>query len=155
MLFSFIVVCMKSIKQIADELNVSKTAVRKKIANLGIGNQFAKNGNQFAIDEEQEKLIKSAFLKVSQNKQSETKSETSRKPIENQFAILEQELLAKNRQIDALQQTIESQQQTIDRLTQSLESVSHALEGAQALHAGTMQAQIEEKKERWKFWKRK
>lgn len=41
---------MKAIKQIADELGVSKTAVRKKIENLGLRSILQKNGNQFAID---------------------------------------------------------------------------------------------------------
>ena len=40
---------MKTIKQIADEIGVSKTAVRKKIANLGLQSSLRKNGNQFAI----------------------------------------------------------------------------------------------------------
>ena len=39
---------MKTIKQIADELGVSKTAVRKKIENLGLQSSLRKNGNQFA-----------------------------------------------------------------------------------------------------------
>ena len=162
MLFSFIVDFMKSIKEIADELNVSKTAVRKKIANLGIGNQFAKIGNQFAINEEQEKLIKSAFLDVSQNKQSETKSETANRN-GNQFAISEKELIealreqiaSQQKQIENQHEMIVKQQDSISRLTEALESTTRSLEASQALHAGTMQAQIEEKKERWKFWKRK
>lgn len=146
---------MKTIREIADELNVSKTAVRKKIANLGIGNQFAKIGNQFAINEEQEKLIKSAFLEVRKDKQSETKTETANLEIGNQFAFFEREMEAKNRQIEVLQQTIVSQQEIIEKLSQNLESVSHALEASQALHAGTMQERIEERKERRFFWKRK
>lgn len=62
---------MKTIKQIANEIGVSKTAVRKKIANLGLQLNLRKNGNQFAIDEEQERLIKSAFL------QNETQTENA------------------------------------------------------------------------------
>ena len=57
---------MKTIRQIADELGVSKTAVHKKIANLGLRSSLQKNGNQFTIDEHQEKLIKSAFTGESQ-----------------------------------------------------------------------------------------
>ena len=62
----------KTIKQIADELGVSKTAVRKKIENLGLQSSLRKNGNQFAIEKEQEEIIKSTF---SQN-QTKTKNET-------------------------------------------------------------------------------
>ena len=51
---------MKTIRQIADEIGVSKTAVSKQIANLGLRSGLRKNGNQFAIDEHQEALIKQA-----------------------------------------------------------------------------------------------
>lgn len=59
----------KTIKEIAEELGVSKTAVRKQIANLGLQTSLRKSGNQFAIKKEQETLIKSAFSQ----KQSQTK----------------------------------------------------------------------------------
>ena len=47
---------MKTIRQIADEIGVSKTAVSKQIANLGLRSGLRKNGNQFAIEKEQEIL---------------------------------------------------------------------------------------------------
>ena len=53
---------MKTIRQIADEIGVSKTAVSKQIENLGLRSSLRKNGNQFAIDEHQEALIKQAFF---------------------------------------------------------------------------------------------
>lgn len=59
----------KTIKEIAEELGVSKTAVRKQIANLELQTSLRKIGNQFAIEKEQEALIKSAFFQ----KQSQTK----------------------------------------------------------------------------------
>ena len=85
----------KTIKEIAEELGVSKTAVRKQIANLELQTSLRKIGNQFAIEKEQEALIKSAFFqKQSQTKianqvsdfanQSQTKfpiSRTNRKPV--------------------------------------------------------------------------
>lgn len=70
----------KTIKEIAEELGVSKTAVRKQIANLELQTSLRKIGNQFAIEKEQEALIKSAFFQ----KQSQTKfpiSRTNRKPV--------------------------------------------------------------------------
>ena len=44
----------KTIKEIAEELGVSKTAVRKQIANLELQTSLRKIGNQFAIEKEQE-----------------------------------------------------------------------------------------------------
>lgn len=54
---------MKTIKELADELGVSKTAVMKKIDNLGLREKLAKNGNRLAIREPEEKLIIEAFSK--------------------------------------------------------------------------------------------
>ena len=67
---------MKTIRQIADEIGVSKTAVNKQIANLGLRSGLRKNGNQFAIDEQQEALIKEAF-----SEKSQTEIETTKFPI--------------------------------------------------------------------------
>mgnify|MGYP000593472973 CR=1 FL=1 len=52
---------MKTIKQIADEIGVSKQSIRNEIAKQGLQSTLRKNGNQFAIDESCEALIKSAF----------------------------------------------------------------------------------------------
>ena len=56
----------KTIRQIADELGVSKTAVSKQIANLGLRSSLRKIGNQFAIDNQKEALIIQAFSGKSQ-----------------------------------------------------------------------------------------
>lgn len=74
----------KTIKEIAEELGVSKTAVRKQIANLGLQTSLRKIGNQFAIEKKQETLIKSAFLKNKRKPKTQTKfpiSRTNRKPV--------------------------------------------------------------------------
>lgn len=73
---------MKTIRQIADEIGVSKTAVNKQIANLGLRSGLRKNGNQFAIDEHQEALIKQAF-----SVKRKPKSKTKRKPKTTKFPI--------------------------------------------------------------------
>ena len=76
----------KTIKEIADELGVSKTAVSKQIANLGLRSSLRKNGNQFAIENQQEKLIKMAFQKkrqqeiVAENSLATSNRKPNRKP---------------------------------------------------------------------------
>lgn len=97
----------KTIKQIADELGVSKTSVRKKIDNLGLRSSLRLNGNQFAIDEEQEELIKSAF---SEDK-SQTKSETKTQTVSTLVSILQEELARKDEQITNLQKLLDQEQQ--------------------------------------------
>lgn len=152
---------MKTIKQIADEIGVSKTAVRKKIENLGLQSSLRKNGNQFAIDEEQERLIKSAFL------QNETQTENanlvcdkseSLQLVSDVVSILQEQLREKDRQL-------EKQQQSIKELTAALENTTASLKAAQALHAGTMQQNLlaekeeaeaieNEKQKKWyEFWR--
>lgn len=76
----------KTIRQIADEIGVSKTAVSKQIANLGLRSGLRKNGNQFAIDEQQEALIKQAFFEKTQT-EIENQSQTKRKPKTTKLAI--------------------------------------------------------------------
>ena len=71
---------MKTIKELADELGVSKTAVMKKIDNLGLREKLAKNGNRLAIREPEEKLIIEAFSKkesTTANQKTPTKSTTA------------------------------------------------------------------------------
>jgi predicted ArsR family transcriptional regulator len=103
----------KSIKQIADELGVTKTAVRKKIENLGLWSNLEKNGNQFTLDESQEKLVKLAF---SENKK-ETNSEKEMKTVTALVSMLKTELEAKNEQIESLTRLLD-QQQKLQAITQ-------------------------------------
>lgn len=98
---------MKTIKQIADELGVSKTAVRKKIENLGLYSSLQKNGNQFIINEEQENTIKSAFNRD----KSETSSRIETEAVSSLVSMLEKELEAKNEQIAQLQKLLDQAQQ--------------------------------------------
>ena len=106
---------MKTIRQIADEIGVSKTAVNKQIANLGLRSGLRKNGNQFAIDEHQEALIKQAFSEKSQTEienQTQTKSQTENHEVSS---------CATAAAANLAQQTAAA---------------------AQALHAGTIQQQL-------------
>ena len=65
----------KTIKELADELNVSKTAINKKLnANLK-RKHFSKIANKFVIDEEGQNIIKSMFKEV----KSTTKNKKNRK----------------------------------------------------------------------------
>ena len=150
----------KTIKEIADELGVSKTAVSKQIANLGLRKKKKKNGNQFAIENQQEKLIKMAFQKkrqqeiVTENSVSDEQSQT-----ESQTANANQSQTANHEVCDlvgVLQTTVDTLQAQlavkdvqIRELNARLAECSTALlaaqetaRAAQALHAGTIQQQL-------------
>lgn len=150
----------KTIKEIADELGVSKTAVSKQIANLGLRSSLRKNGNQFAIENQQEKLIKMAFQKKRQqeivtensvsDEQSQTKSQTTNA---NQSQTANYEVCdlvcVLQTTVDTLQEQLSVKDQQIRELNARLAECSTALlaaqetaRAAQALHAGTIQQQL-------------
>ena len=129
---------MKTIRQIADEIGVSKTAVSKQIANLGLRSGLRKNGNQFAIDERQETLIKQAFLEKSQTEienQTQTKSQTENHEVSDLVCVLQAT-------IDTLQGQLEVKDRQIEKLTEALIAAQQTAAASQALHAGTIQQQL-------------
>ena len=136
---------MKTIRQIADEIGVSKTAVSKQIANLGLRSGLRKNGNQFAIDERQEALIKQAFLEKSQTEnanQSQTKTQTENHEVGDLVCVLQATIDTLQGQLEMKDRQIEQQAQTITRLTDALAAAQQTAAAAQALHAGTIQQQL-------------
>ena len=156
----------KTIKEIADELGVSKTAVSKQIANLGLRSSLRKNGNQFAIENQQEKLIKMAFWKNRQqekavenavsDKQSQTESQTTNA---NQSQTENHEVCdlvcVLQTTVDTLQEQLSVKDQQIRELNARLAECSAALlaaqetaRAAQALHAGTIQQQLSDGEDR-------
>lgn len=136
---------MKTIRQIADEIGVSKTAVNKQIANLGLRSSLRKNGNQFAIDEHQEALIKQAFSEKSQTEienQSQTKTQTENHEVGDLVCVLQATIDTLQGQLEVKDRQIEQQAQTITRLTDALAAAQQTAVAAQALHAGTIQQQL-------------
>ena len=129
---------MKTIRQIADEIGVSKTAVNKQIANLGLRSGLRKNGNQFAIDEHQEALIKEAFSEKTQTEienQTQTKTQTENHEVSDLVCVLQAT-------IDTLQGQLEVKDRQIEKLTEALVAAQQTAAAAQALHAGTIQQQL-------------
>lgn len=129
---------MKTIRQIADEVGVSKTAVSKQIVSLGLRSSLRKNGNQFAIDEEQEALIKLAFSEKSQTEvanQTQTKSQITNREVGDLVCVLQAT-------IDTLQGQLQVKDKQIEQLTEALVAAQQTAAAAQALHAGTMQQQL-------------
>ena len=136
---------MKTIRQIADEIGVSKTAVNKQIANLGLRSGLRKNGNQFAIDEHQEALIKQAFSEKTQTEienQSQTKTQTENHEVGDLVCVLQATIDTLQGQLEVKDRQIEQQAQTITRLTDALAAAQQTAVAAQALHAGTIQQQL-------------
>ena len=93
-----------------------------------------KNGNQFAIDEHQEALIKQAFSEKSQTEienQSQTKTQTENHEVGDLVCVLQ-----------ATIDTLEVKDRQIAKLTEALVAAQQTAAAAQALHAGTMKQQL-------------
>ena len=143
---------MKTIRQIADEIGVSKTAVSKQIANLGLRSGLRKNGNQFAIDEHQEALIKQAFSEKSQTEienQSQTKTQTENHEVGDLVCVLQAtidtlqgQLQVKDTQLGEKDRQIAELNARMAELSSALVAAQQTAQAAQALHAGTIQQQL-------------
>ncbi|MGL5254253.1 MAG: hypothetical protein ACRC9L_04525 [Brevinema sp.] len=134
----------KTIKQIADELGVSKTAVRKKMSDE-VKTKFAETvSGVIYISVSGENLIKQAFSRDEPQTEVSGVCGNQFPPVSGQVSgefavvieVLKQQLEVKDRQI-------EQQQQSIKELTAALENTTDSLKAAQALHAGTIHQQLE------------
>lgn len=138
---------MKTVRQLADEIGVSKQSVQKRISREPlctlVGAYISKENGTKYIAIEGEKIIKSAFL--TPNKKSEPATDNRQNvhgwrgdktdPVYTLIGMLQQELKAKNIQM-------ENKDKQIGELTVALENTTASLHAAQALHAGTMHKQL-------------
>lgn len=154
----------KTIKQIADDLGVSKQAVMKCIDNLGLREALTKNGNSFVVGDSQEKDIKTAFSShqnanqdANQNaNQSPTELATTMDVLRSTIDALQGQLASKDEQIKTIQAQLSAKDDQIRSLTEQATVLTNALASAQeaqtrlteslaaeqALHAGTIQKQL-------------
>lgn len=151
----------KTIKQIADELGVSKQAVSKCIDNLGLRSTLTKNGNYFVVGDNQERAIKQAFAahqtanqNANQNANQtptelaavigvlQTTIDTLKGQLDAKDEQMREQLAAKDNQIRGQQAQIEQLTVALQQQTSALESTTAALTAAQALHAADKKALI-------------
>ena len=135
-----------TIKQLADELGVSKPTIRNIVSELGIQSKLRKVGNRYMLSDAQITQVKLQILKDGVLSESE---KTENSIVREQLSILSQQLTVKDNQIQVLQDQliakdnqIQILQEQIGQLTAAMESMAAALTGAQALHAGTIQKQL-------------
>ncbi len=148
-----------TIKELADELGVSKTTISNTIDMLGIQQELKKIGNRFMLDEIQVSKIKtqimqSSEMKTSQKLQNETQSETQKVQsetektlisfLETQISILHDQLTAKDAQINMLGKSLQDTSSALTAAQEALKDTTAALTAAQALHAGTIKQQLTE-----------
>ena len=145
---------MTTIKDLADQLQVSKPTITNVISALGIlptrsGNKYILSGDQ--VEQITTQIAKRKNAKTqnenekSQNDFQKLQSDFQKSQNQNEkllIELLQQQLTTKDRQIAEYQEQIKVYQRQIDKLTDSLNDTTQALSAAQALHAGTIQKQL-------------
>ena len=125
---------MKTIRQIADEIGVSKQAVYKrykgKLHTVCAPYAHTEQGVLY-LSEQAETLIKQDFLKDDRS--------NGAAPEQSQEAGVVAVLQAT---IDTLQGQLEVKDRQIEKLTEALVAAQQTAAAAQALHAGTIQQQL-------------
>lgn len=115
---------MKTIKQVADDLKVSKQAIRNVIEKLGLQGSLQKNANRFLINEKQENLIKSEFYNKNENKSAKESTIYN----EKQNAFYENIIKEQQEQIKHLQKLLENQQVLTLQANQKIEFLENVQE---------------------------
>ena len=173
----------KTIKEIAEEIGVSKQAVFKKIKQVPLSTEIEKfistvDGKKL-VSVDGENLIKQAFQRKQKtaNVNVDAKDDgkmftvggnagntvdgipsagqerentlvatfqTAIDALTSQLEAKDQQLAAKDRQLEEKDKQLERQTKTIEELATSLAVAQHTAQAAQALHAGTIQRQIED-----------
>lgn len=164
----------KTVRELADELGVSKTAVMKKIDNLGLRSRLAKNANRLSIRKPEEMLVKAAFSPTKSqtaNQKSPTKSQTANPKVcdfegvvaglMRQLDSKDAQLAAKDAQLEAKDGQIEALQSQLSQTTAALLAAQESVKAAQALHALDRRDELlppepdggaTAKRPWWRFW---
>ena len=117
---------MKTIRQIADEIGVSKQAVFKKIKREPLSTSL--QGLTGAVD---------GLVDAPSTKNAEKTAE-----VDGVISVLQATIDTLQGQLEVKDRQIEQQAQTITRLTDALAAAQQTAAAAQALHAGTIQQQL-------------
>ena len=141
---------MKTIREIADEIGVSKQAVFKKIKREPLSTSLqgltSTVDGRLTVSVDGEKLIKQAFPqeKPSTNHQPVDGVVDGQVdgPVDGMIAVLQATIDTLQGQLEVKDRQIEQQAQTITRLSDALVAAQQTAAAAQALHAGTIQQQF-------------
>ena len=151
---------MKTIRQIADEIGVSKQAVFKKIKREPLSTSLqgltSTVDGRLMVSVDGEKLVKRAFVgnmpSTTDNQLTgkvddlvdapSTKNEEETAADDGVISVLQATIDVLQGQLEVKDRQIEQQAQTITRLTDALAAAQQTAQAAQALHAGTIQQQL-------------
>lgn len=110
-----------TVKDLAEQVGVSKQAISDKIKKLGLQNDLLRKANRFVLNETQANLIKSSFQ---QTRQSQSTSDFTNKntdllydivkTLQNEIEEKNKQLAEKDKQLADLTATIKAQAQSIN-----------------------------------------
>lgn len=115
----------KTIKELADELGVSKSYVDKIIRTLKLHTKLDKVGNKYVISKRQESLIKSRVLTEKSTTESHTKSTTK---LHTELDFLREQLQVKNEEMKNMQRLLDQQQQLTLQSNKRIEKLEAQLQ---------------------------
>ena len=137
---------MKTIREIADEIGVSKQAVFKKIKREPLSTSLrgltSTVDGRLTVSVDGEKLIKQAFSAGTPSTNHQPVDGMVDGQVDGIIAVLQATIDTLQGQLEVKDRQIEQQAQTITRLSDALAAAQQTAAAAQALHAGTMQQQF-------------
>lgn len=117
-----------TVKDLAEQVGVSKQAINDKIKKLDLQNNLTRKGNRFVLSESQANLIKSAFQ---QTRQAQSTSNFTNQNTDLLYDI-----------VKTLQSQLEEKDKQIAYYQEENRRLSEMATQSQALHAGTIQTQL-------------
>ena len=170
----------KTIKDLAEELGVSKTAINKKVSDENRKLWFSKTGNKFMINESGQKAIKSMFFNENENSNQQLVSEKTKTEnhknanqvpelevlslLEQQLNQKDMQLQEKDEQIKQMQKLLDQQQQLTLQANQQIEKLQEQLQLTYTEESSenksttlseeteSIEKQSKTEKKWWQFW---
>lgn len=121
-----------------DGVNLIKQAFHRKQKKVDVNFDVKDGGKRFAVDDNAENIVDGI---PSANQEQEN---TLAAAFQTAINALTSQLEEKDRQLAEKDKQLERQTKTIEELATSLAVAQHTAQAAQALHAGTLQRQIED-----------
>lgn len=140
---------MKTVKQLAEEIGISKQALRNRIDKLGLSQLVQRDGNRFSIDEKLENLIMQDIEKNGIQKSTTKSTSKNDNRLSGTTIDCQQTITRQDKMIELLEKELESKNKQIEDLTKRIGEANLLLGREQELviELKTQLLAIEEQKE--------
>lgn len=153
----------KTIKELADELGVSKQAIRKHLAKLPPTLSVTKTGRVYTLNPDIQEFVRTKVTlgtsKVTDNNNNNINTEIS--TFEHQIGYLEIQINTKDKQINKLHELLDQQQQLTLQANQQIKQLQEQLllttetkeEKEAAVEKTSSENESVSTKKWWAFWR--